>query len=343
MKDAASNILIIGAGSWGTTLAAVLGQKGHHVWLWARNIETLNSILKEGKNKKYTADLVLPSTVQAFHSLADLPSGLGIVIFAVPSHALRSTVQVFLPVLKTQKMLQAIVNAAKGLEVDTNLRLSEVLSQTLPLALKNKIAVLSGPNISSEIAKKLPSVSTIASSNQKVMQWLQPRLSTDYFRVYTNKDLVGVEIGGAVKNIIAIAAGISDGLGFGTNTKASLVTRGLYEITRLGVKMGARSQTFSGISGMGDLITTCFSPHSRNRLFGQEIAQGANPQNLNQQMFMVAEGFNTTKAVFNLSQQLGLEMPIAFCTYDILYNNSPPRDSVFKLMNRKFKPEIEHF
>ncbi|MCG9479447.1 MAG: NAD(P)-dependent glycerol-3-phosphate dehydrogenase [Actinomycetia bacterium] len=337
------NILIVGAGSWGTTLSVVLAEKGHDIWLWVRNKETLNQILKEGKNSRYAPDLQLPSNVTAFHDIDNFKQTIDVVIFAVPSHALRSSVKLFYDCLDRQRNLRAVVNVAKGFELDTNLRLSEVMGQTLPVRLKSAIACLSGPNISSEIAKKLPSVSTLASPNQKLTGWLQSKFSTDYFRIYTNQDLIGVEIGAAVKNIIAISAGISDGLGYGTNTKAALVTRGLYEITRFGIKMGARALTFSGISGMGDLITTCFNSSSRNRLLGQKIAEGNKPDLVRKQMYMVAEGYNTAKVVYRLSRQMKIDVPITLCIYNILYRGADPKDSVFSLMNRKFKPEIEQF
>jgi len=258
------DIMIIGAGSWGTTLSVVLAEKGHNIYLWVRSKQTLEDIKREGKNKKYTQDLLLPPNIFLFNSTKEIDACPDIVIFAVPSHALRGVIETFYQFLSAIKKPRAVVNVAKGLETGTNLRLSEVMAQTLPVHLSEKIAVLSGPNISSEIARKLPSVSAICSKNHQLLKWLQEFLSTDYFRVYTNRDMVGVEIGGAVKNIIAIAAGISDGLGYGTNTKASLVTRGLHEITRFGLKLGAKAQTFAGISGMGDLITTCFNQNSRN-------------------------------------------------------------------------------
>ena len=334
------DIMIIGAGSWGTTLSVMLAEKGLHVYLWARNEQRAKQIQKMRENKRYTEELRLPSKVMAFNDLKEVKACPDLVIFAVPSHALREVVGHFYAYLDDLPKLKAALNVAKGFETGTNLRLSEVMADTLPARIKSKVAVLSGPNISSEIGKKLPSVSTVSSKNNHVLHWLQPLLSTDYFRVYTNADLVGVEIGGAVKNIIAIASGISDGLGYGTNTKASLVTRGLHEITKFGTSMGARMQTFAGISGMGDLITTCFSPHSRNRLFGQKVALGQKPDHVQQSMFMVAEGFNTTLAVYKLAQNMGVSMPITECIHDILYQQADPQNSVHRLMNRKFKSEI---
>ncbi|MGM0365465.1 MAG: NAD(P)H-dependent glycerol-3-phosphate dehydrogenase [Actinomycetota bacterium] len=341
--DKKFNILIIGAGSWGTTLSVVLAKKADNIYLWARNRQTMEAIRREKKNKKYTGNLLLPSNIIAFNSLEDIKRNPDLIIFAVPSHALRAVIEYYRPCLEKLNGVRAVVNAAKGLETGTNLRLSEVMAQTLPVRLNDRIVVLSGPNISSEIAQKLPSVSTISSKNHQCLRWLQQLLSTDYFRIYTNRDIAGVEIGGAVKNIIAIAAGISDGLGFGTNTKASLVTRGLNEITKFGTRLGAKASTFAGISGMGDLITTCFNLQSRNRLFGQKIAGGQKPKQVKESMFMVAEGFNTCQAVYQLSKKLDIDMPITECVYDILYNETNPQSSVYTLMSRKFKPEIEEY
>ncbi len=334
-------IIIIGAGSWGTTLAVLLANKGYDVHIWTRNKETYIDIKSKRKNLKYTKELLIPENVNVFMDKNFLfkKSNL-IIIFAVPSHALREIINKFEEPLKINK-IEALVNVAKGFEINSNLRLSEVMAVCLPKKVKEKIAVLSGPNISSEIAKKLPSVSTLSAKDEKLLKYIQKILSTEYFRIYTNKDLIGVEIGGSVKNIIAIAAGISDGLGYGTNTKASLVTRGLSELTRFGLKHEANPQTFAGVSGMGDLITTCFSQQSRNRCFGERIGKGEIPKEILKTMYMVAEGVNTTKSVFEISKKINIEMPITECIYDIIYNNMPPIISVKRLMNRKFKSEIE--
>ncbi len=338
--DKKINVVVIGAGSWGTTLSVMLAEKGYHVFLWVRDKKSADLVSCKRKNEKYTGDLLLPSNITIFNNLKEICRYPDIIIFAVPSHALREVVGYLYDYLDDLDA-KAIVNAAKGLEAGTHLRLSEVLAKTLPPGLAQRVAVLSGPNISSEIARKLPSVSIISSNNKNILGFLQKGLSTDYFRVYTNHDLAGVELGGAVKNIIAIAAGISDGLGYGTNTKASLVTRGLHEITRFGIKMGGRPLTFSGISGMGDLITTCFNLRSRNRILGQRIAQGEKPGRARKEIAMVAEGYNSAQSVYSLCRNLDIDMPITDSVYDILYHGADPRRSVYKLMARKFKPEIE--
>ena len=335
------NIVIIGAGSWGTTLSVMLAQKGHNIKIWTRSKKIFNDILKNGKNTKYTGSLIIPDNVAPFTNEENKFTSADIVIFAVPSHTLREVIKKFYnKLLSSCKTIRGIINVAKGIEIGTNLRLSQVMEQSIPEELKTKIAVLSGPNIAVEVAKKLPSVTVISSSNFKLLKYLQPILSTEYFRVYTNKDIVGVEIGGAVKNIIAIAAGISDGLGYGANTKASLITRGLYELSKFGIKLGANPLTFSGAAGMGDLIVTCISKYSRNRKVGERIGKGEKVCDIIESMYMVAEGVKTTKAVYEMSKKMNIELPITECVYEIIYKELNPAKSVKKLMGRKFKSEI---
>lgn len=335
-------ITIIGAGSWGTTLAVILARGGYHINLWARSEATYEEIKIFRKNLKYTGDLTIPQNVTTFINLKDGFGNPEIVIFAVPSHVLREIIIKFYDVLKEKvKHIKCILNVAKGLETGSNLRLSQVLEQCLPEKLTFKICVLSGPNIALEVANDLPSVSVAASYNKEILKYIQPILSTDKFRVYTNMDVIGVEIGGAVKNIIAIASGISDGLGYGANTKASLITRGLYELTKFGIKLGANSITFSGVAGMGDLIATCISKNSRNRGVGERLAAGEKIDEIMGSMYMIAEGIKTTEAVYDISKKMNIEVPITECIYEIIYKDLSPLDSVNKLMKRKFKSEVE--
>ena len=267
-------INIIGAGSWGTTLAAILAKKRYSKNLWTRSRSTYEEIKGFKKNTKYTKDLFIPENVKPFMDLNDGFGSPEIVIFAVPSHALREILTRFKEKLfNTGRNIKCILNVAKGLENPSNLRLSQVMEECLPETLFSKVCILSGPNIAVEIAAGLPSVSVAASYSRKVLKYVQPVLSSDKLRVYTNRDVIGVEIGGAVKNIIAIASGISDGLGYGANTKASLVTRGLHELSKFGIKLGANPMTFSGVAGMGDLIATCVSKHSRNRSVGERASR----------------------------------------------------------------------
>ena len=335
------NIVIIGAGSWGTTLSVMLAQKGYNIKIWTRSENTFNDILKNCRNTKYTGNLIIPKNVAPFTNEENKLKGADIVIFAVPSHTLREVIKKFYnKLLINCKTIKGIINVAKGIEIGTNLRLSQVVMQSIPEELKSKVAVLSGPNIAVEVAKKLPSVTVISSLNFKLLKYLQPILSTEYFRVYTNKDLIGVEIGGAVKNIIAISAGISDGLGYGANTKASLITRGLHELSKFGIKLGANPLTFSGVAGMGDLVVTCISKHSRNRKVGERIGKGEKVYDIIDGMYMVAEGVKTTKAVYEMSKKMNIELPITECMYEIIYKDLNPTESVKKLMGRKFKSEI---
>jgi len=335
-------ITIIGAGSWGTTLSVILAGKGYHINLWTRSKGTYERIKKFRKNKKYTGNLIIPENVIPF---VELENGFGnpeIIVFAVPSHALREIINKFYNILKENiKYIKCILNVAKGLEIGTNLRLSQVMDECLPGKSASRICVLSGPNIASEIANGLPSVSVAASYNKELLKYIQPIMSTDKFRVYTNKDVIGVEIGGAVKNIIAIAAGISDGLGYKANTKASLITRGLHELAKLGTELGANPMTFSGAAGMGDLIATCISKNSRNRYVGERIARGDKIDRILESMYMVAEGINTTRAVYDISKKKNIEVPITECVYEIIYKDLSPVESVNKLMKRKFKSEVE--
>ena len=337
---------IIGAGSWGTTLAVLLAEKGCQVKLWARSRDVYNDITLNRKNSRYTQDVILPEKITAFTTgkngeSKEIFSDSEIIIFSVPSHALREIITRFSGILsEVADYIKAVVNVAKGLELETHMRLSEVMEKTLPVKLKDKIAFLSGPNIAMEILKKLPSVSTVSSGNEEILNFLQKVFTNEYFRVYTNSDLAGVEICAAVKNIIAIAAGISDGLGYGSNTKASLITRGLHELSKVGLLMGARPETFSGIAGMGDLITTCISPSSRNRMVGERLAKGESMDEIKERMYMVAEGINTTKVLFEISVKKKIDLPITESVYNIIYRGLKPEDSVKQLMSRKFKSEV---
>ena len=343
MNNVKTKITVIGAGSWGTTLATMLARSGNEVDLWIRSSSTYSEILNKRINSKYTGDLEIPENVNPFTGrCSGFSNGTEVVLLAVPSHALRDVIKDFYqPLEKGSNRIKCILNVAKGFETGTNLRLSEVIRQSLPKSLKNRTCSLSGPNIAVEVGRDLPSVSVIASTECGVMDFLQPVLSTDTFRIYTNKDVTGVEVSGAVKNIIAIASGISDGLGFGANTKASIITRGLHELSKFGISMGANPLTFSGAAGMGDLIATCISQHSRNRCVGERLGKGESIKEILESMYMVAEGVATSRAVYEIAAGQGIDLPITECVYEIIYKNLSPEESVKKLMTRKFKPEIE--
>jgi len=336
-------ITIVGAGSWGTTLAVTLAKKGYRINLWTRSKNVYEEIKNSRKNTKYTSDLYIPENVIPFTDEGNESNffNVEIIIFAVPSHVLREVVLKFHNNLEENKEnIKCILNVAKGLETGSNLRLSQVIEQCVPLELASKICVLSGPNIASEIALELPSVSVVASRNKELIEYMQHVLSSDKFRVYSNDDIIGVEICGAVKNVVAIAAGVSDGLGYKANTKASIITRGLYELTKFGIAMGANPATFSGVAGMGDLIATCISTNSRNRYVGERIAKGEKIDEILKTMYMVAEGVKTAEAVYKISKEMNIEVPITECVYKVIYEDLDPAESVKLLMTRKIKPEL---
>ncbi|MCL4378617.1 MAG: NAD(P)-dependent glycerol-3-phosphate dehydrogenase [Actinobacteria bacterium] len=319
----------------------MLAQKDYEIKLWARRKECFEEIKNKRINSKYTGNTVIPQNVIPNNDTTGFLNTADFVIFAVPSHVVREIAGLFFnEFIINAKKIKGIISAVKGLEIGTDLRMSQVLKECLPENLKNKISVLSGPNISSELLNKLPGVSVIASLNCRLLEILQPMLSTEYFRVYTNTDIIGVEISGAVKNIIAIAAGISDGLNYGANTKASLITRGLYELTKIGTLLGAKSSTFAGVAGMGDLIATCISKNSRNRMVGEKLALGNSINDIINGMYMIAEGINTSKAVYEIAREKNIDVPITQSVYNILYKGLNPLESVKELMSRKFKPEL---
>lgn len=324
-------ISVIGAGSWGTAIAALLARKGNDVFIWARDAQLAQKLNKKGANPRYLKNLVLPKNVMASSDMAQVMSASGLVVLAVPSHALRDIVKQ----IKDYPTLEMpIVSLAKGLEVESRLPMTEVIKQGISDRFHNNIAVLSGPNHAEEVAAEVPSATVIAAYEKEVASYLQSVFMSPYFRVYTNSDIVGVELGGATKNVIAIAAGISDGLGYGDNTKAALVTRGLAEMTRLGVSMGAKAQTFSGLSGIGDLVVTCTSRFSRNRALGEAIGKGQSLSEHKTKSPMVAEGANCCLALQSISKDVGVELPINNAVVEVLHNNRPPLQCVQDLMTR---------
>ncbi len=327
---------IIGAGSWGTAVAALLAKKGVKVILWARRGELAEEINKNRRNPDYLSEISLPPGIQATDR-KELLSEASFIILAVPSHAVRQTITSFREIVKEKGILSLV----KGLEEKSGLRVTEIVQEEIGKDVK--IAVLSGPNHAEEVIREIPSATVIASKDEEFARELQELLITSYFRVYTNPDIVGVELAGATKNVMAIAAGISDGLGYGDNTKASLMTRGLAEMMRLGVSFGASPFTYLGLSGVGDLIATCTSRHSRNRYVGEEIGKGRKPSEVVKGMKMVAEGVRTTLAVRKLALKKKIPMPITEEVYSILYEGKDPRESVLELMLRAPKPETPNF
>ena len=332
-------IAIIGGGSWGTALAISLARKDYRVQLRLReeNSRLLKQINEERSNEDYLPGIELPEGVEATTSYQEAITDSRLLIFAVPSHALRQTVRDIEGLLAPQLPL---LNAVKGLEEGTLLRMSEVMLEELGPDFLDQIAVLSGPTHAEEVARSIPSSAVISSSSQELAESIQGVMISDNFRLYTNPDLVGVELGGAIKNIIAIAAGIIDGLQYGDNTIAALITRGLAEIARLGKAMGANPMTLSGLAGMGDLVVTCTSKHSRNRSLGYKIGRGRTLQQALQEMEQVAEGVRTARAALAFSRELRVEMPITREVNKVLFENKEPSLAVKDLMQRGPKEEL---
>ena len=329
---------VVGAGGWGTALAVLLADKGCRVSFWMRSQDVYRKIILKRVNEDYLPGVRLGETIRPTVELEEALRGKELVIFAVPSHGLRAVAAAAAPYLPPRAV---IVNAAKGLEDPRRLRLSQVLREELPETLHGRIAVISGPNHAEEVSRGLPSATVAASMVAETARQVQEMLMTPYFRVYTNPDLVGVELGGALKNVIAIGAGIVEGLGLGDNSKAAMVTRGLAEMIRLGRAMGAQARTFSGLSGLGDLYATCSSLHSRNRAVGYKLGQGMRFGEIAAGMRTVAEGVNTTRAAAELSRKIGVEMPITAEIYRILFEGKLPRKAVEELMLREKKAEDE--
>ncbi len=334
---AATRIGVIGAGSWGTVLADLLAVKGFSVDLWAFEREVVEQIHTHRENRFFLPGIPLSPRLTASSNLAEAASGKDLLVVVVPSHVIRETMTALTGRLDART---SIVSASKGIENQTHLTMTGVLKDTLKIA-DDRLAVLSGPSFAAEVAKKYPTVVTVASRNPALARLLQQVFATPYFRVYTCDDTIGVELGGSVKNVIAIAAGIVDGLGLGLNTRAALITRGMTEIRRLGKRMGANPRTFTGLAGFGDLILTCTGDLSRNHAVGRKIASGQPLSDILAQMRMVAEGVRTAKSVYNLSNHLGVEMPICHQIYRILYEDLGPREALFQLMTRDLKQELD--
>jgi glycerol-3-phosphate dehydrogenase (NAD(P)+) len=332
------NIGVLGAGSWGVTLAALLHEKGHRTTVWEFNPEQAKHIAS-WRTLKFFPYLTIPKEITVTNDLRQACEDKDLLLFAVPSHTFRAVARQ-VAALKADLSSTLIVSATKGIENTTLNRMSEIITQELPAA-ENRIVALSGPTHAEEVSQKIPTAVTAASLNTAAAQAAQEAFLTPYFRVYTHTDIIGVETGGALKNIFAIAAGISDGLGLGDNTKAALVTRGLRELTRLGVRMGGQEATFFGLAGLGDLIVTAFSRHSRNRAMGEKIGKGKSLDDAEKELIMVAEGIRTTRSAYELGKRFGIELPIIREVYAVIYENKSPKDAVTGLMMREAKPEME--
>ena len=328
-------VCVLGAGSWGTALALVVAKKGYNVSMWTLNEEQCNKINKDKENIDYLPGVVIPDNIVVTTNIEEAVKDGTIIVLAVPSQAIRSVCKQIKPFVKDKQIL---VDVAKGLEKGTGLRLSDVCNQELP---NNKYVVLSGPSHAEEVSRDIPTTVVVSSEDIHIAEIVQDIFMSPKFRVYTNPDVVGVELGGALKNIIAFGAGICDGLGYGDNAKAALMTRGIKEIGRLGVAMGAKASTFSGLSGIGDLIVTCTSMHSRNRRAGILIGQGKTLEETLAEVKMVVEGITATDVAYNVAKELNVEMPITNAIYSVLYDNANPDEVVTELMMRDKTHEVE--
>jgi glycerol-3-phosphate dehydrogenase (NAD(P)+) len=327
-------LCVLGAGSWGIALARHLGKAGHTLSLWEHDATKAQRLDQERENKVLLPGVTLGKEVLITSDIAKALDTCEGVIIAVPSHVVRSTAQKAAPSWPQKAWVAC---ASKGLEEESHLRMSEVLKQNLKKDVS--IAALSGPSHAEEVARQMPTTVVAASTDSSTAAAVQKAFHSDYFRVYTSSDVVGVELGGSLKNVIAIAAGITDGLGLGDNTKAALMTRGLHEITRLGVALGAQPPTFAGLAGMGDLIVTCTSRHSRNRLLGEKIGKGATLEQALKEMVMVAEGVKTAKAAIALARQAKVDVPITEEVNKVLFEGKTAKETIASLLSRSAKSE----
>lgn len=330
-------VAVIGTTDWGSTLAIMLSRNGLNVRLWARTEAEAERLNRDRENKIRLPGFPFPEGLSAIASLQEALGGANLIILAVPSWHMRRNVRLIRKHL-TGSML--ILSVAKGLELESSRRMSEVIFEEIPPRFHRNICVLSGPNLSREIARGLPATTVVAAYDIKMAAKVQKIMASPLFRVYTNTDVVGVELGGVLKNIIALAAGMIDGLGYGNNIKAGLITRGLAEITRLGVAAGANPMTFAGLAGLGDLVATCNSPLSRNRFVGQELAKGRALKEITASMTGIAEGVNATVAALKLAGELNVEMPIARQVHRVLFEGLDVRQAVTELMVRELKHEL---
>ncbi len=331
-------ILVVGAGSWGTALSIVLADNGHEVRLWGHKQTQITEINNLNTNESYLPGIKLPEEIIGYDDLGIALKDIDTIVLAVPTKAIR---EVLKQVSDISEDPLTIIHVSKGIEPDSLKRISEIIEEEMPEKKLKDVVVLSGPSHAEEVSLRHPTTVTSSSKNLEAAEYVQDLFINKYFRVYTNPDVIGVEIGGALKNIIALCAGITDGLGYGDNAKAALITRGLAEIARLGTKLGANPLTFSGLTGIGDLIVTCTSVHSRNWRAGNLLGKGHSLDEVLESMGMVVEGVRTTKAAFQLAQKVDVSMPITFALYDVLFNGKNPKDAVDSLMGRLRTHEME--
>jgi glycerol-3-phosphate dehydrogenase (NAD(P)+) len=330
-------VAVLGAGSWGTALAIVLADNGHNVIVWGKDVDVKETINNENLNNRYLPGVKLPENIYATLDLSEALQSVDYIVLAVPTKAIREVCKQ-IPQYLTKEI--TFIHVSKGIEPSTSKRISEMIIEEIPNELIKDLVVLSGPSHAEEVSLRHPTTVTSACENIEAANEVQDLFCNSYFRVYTNTDVIGVELGGALKNIIALAIGVTDGLEYGDNAKAALMTRGLAEMTRLGVKLGANPLTFAGLSGLGDLIVTCTSVHSRNWRAGNLLGKGKSLDEVLENMGMVVEGVRTTNAAYELSKKLEVEMPITSVLYEILFNNADAKDAVDQLMSRDKQNEL---
>ncbi len=327
---------VIGAGSWGTTLANLLAQKGYTVTLWCYEADLAQRMEQAGINDLYLPDVKLAKNLRISSNLKEVVAGKQTLLFVTPSQVTRLVLKQALPDISPQAL---VVSASKGIENDSLMLLSQVFEELLPSEMHNQLGFLSGPSFAKEVCAGIPTAVVAAAPDPKIAAEIQKIFSTELFRVYSHNDIIGVELGGAMKNVIALAAGVADGLGFGHNTRAALITRGLAEMTRLGVKLGATTETFAGLAGMGDLVLTCTGDLSRNRSVGIELGKGRKLDDILADMQMVAEGVKTTLSAYQLATKLEVDVPIIEQMYLVLYQQKDPQQAVLDLMARDLTSE----
>lgn len=336
MSSQTKPFAVLGAGSWGTALAMQLARAGHATLLWSHNREHVKQMQAERCNQQYLPDIPFPDKLTPSDDLEQCVHAAGDILIVVPSHAFRETLHAIKPLLRDD---QRLAWGTKGLEQGTRKLLHQIVREELGITVP--VAAVSGPTFAKEVARDLPGAITVASKDQKFARQLAMALHSENFLAYTSEDIIGVEIGGAAKNVMAIAAGIADGMGFGTNTLAALITRGLNEIMHLGVALGGQRETFMGLSGLGDLVLTCSDNQSRNRRFGQALGSGKDLEQAKKEIAQVIEGIGSAKTIHFLAQDHHVSMPITEQVYKVLYEGRSPKDAVHTLLNRTPKPELE--
>lgn len=330
------NVAVLGAGGWGTTLAILLHDNGHKITLYEYKPDYAEFLQKKRINEIYLPGIKIPDEIEITSNLEDAVKSRHLIVLAIPTQFIRNVIgKIHFEWIKNS----VIVNVAKGIEISSLKRVSEIIKDIFPEIDDSKVSTLSGPSHAEEVARKIPTAVVVASSSIETAKFVQNEFMNPYFRVYASTDIVGVELGGSLKNVIAIGAGICDGAGFGDNTKAAIMTRGIAEISRLGIALGAKPETFAGLSGIGDVIVTCMSKYSRNRYVGEQIGKGKKLKDILSEMEMVAEGVTTAKSVYQLSQKVGVEVPISTEVYRVLYEDKDPILATTDLMTRRPKEE----